>query len=81
MGLLVPLVFFVMIAGLVTLGLGLNILQKWATHRFANREADERFMAMEDRIAELEERVDFTERSLGEVTSHGRLASGDTPTA
>jgi len=77
--LVIPLVFMGVIAGFVTLGVGLNVFQKWAKHRFMSREAEERFMAMEERMAELEERVDFTERTLTETRSRHRMESGDSP--
>ena len=78
-GLLIPLVFFVVIAGFVTLGVGLNVFQKWAARRLQGSETDERFGAMEERMAELEERVDFTEHALTEARSRGRLESGGPP--
>lgn len=70
---LVPLVFFGAIAGLVSLGVGLNVFTKWAKHRLESDGGDNRFAAMEARIAELEERVDFAERALTEVTSQRQL--------
>ncbi len=77
--LLIPVVFMGVIAAFVTLGVGLNVFQKWAKHHFTGREAEERFMAMEERMAELEERVDFTERTLAETKSRHRIESGDSP--
>lgn len=71
--LIIPLVFFGVIAGFVTLGVGLRVFQKWANHRFVGRESEERFTMMEERLAELEERVDFSERALAEVTSRPQL--------
>ncbi|MFQ5705609.1 MAG: hypothetical protein ACE5HT_16520 [Gemmatimonadales bacterium] len=73
--LIVPLVFFGVIAGFVTLGVGLNVFQKWAKHRFMARETEDRFMALEERMAELEERADFTERVLTEAKSRRHLES------
>ena len=78
---IVPFAFMGVIAGFVTLGVGLNVFQQWAKHRFTGRETDERFTAMEDRMAELEERVDFTERTLTEASSRRRMESGDAPSS
>ena len=77
--LIFPLAFMGVIAGFVTLGVGLNVFQKWAAHRFMGRETEERFTEMEERLTELEERVDFTERALTEETSRRHLESGDSP--
>ncbi len=77
----VPFAFMGVIAAFVTLGVGLSVFQKWAAHRFMGRETEERFMAMEERLAEVEERVDFTERALTEETSRRRLESGDSPSS
>ena len=73
----IPFAFMGMIAGFVTLGVGLNVFQKWAKHRFMDRETEERFLEMEERMVELEERIDFTERALNEAKSRRSLESGD----
>ena len=73
----VPFAFMGMIAGFVTLGVGLNVFQKWANHRLMSRETEEQFAVMGERIADLEERLDVTERVLTEVKSRRRLESGE----
>jgi hypothetical protein len=73
---LVPLAFLGAIGGLVTLGVGLNILTQWAKHRFTGSgDSAERLASMEARVAELEERADFTERALTEAKSRRQLES------
>jgi len=79
--LIIPLSFMGVIAGFVTLGVGLNVFQQWAKHRFMGRETEERFLEMEDRMVELEERVDFAERALTEARTRRRLESGDSPSS
>ena len=77
MGEFFPLVFMVMIAGFVVLGVGLNVFQKWAKSRITGGETTERLALMEEHLAELEERLDFTERALTDLKTRRRLEPGE----
>ena len=73
MGALIPLGFLAAIGALVFIGVALNVFQKRATHRIADRDSDERFAALESRLADLEERVDFAEQALANTDARRAL--------
>jgi hypothetical protein len=87
MSLMPPEYFFPLLGMTFALGWGVLATMRWyVKQRLRARQAEqreepgiesERLAALEGRIAELEERVDFTERVLAQQREAGRLGRAD----
>lgn len=77
-GILTPILFF---GGFMAAIAGLNIVFRWTNQKFPSDEGTARTIAgLEDRVAELEERLDFAEHALTEVrTKLLAVPRGDEP--
>lgn len=82
-------IFKIILSGVAAVGLPLGIyvafraamatvkdMEVQAERKAAPQESDERLMQLEQRVAELEERLDFAERVLGQHEELRRLESG-----
>ncbi len=64
----------VMIGGFMTIVVGVNYAIRWTNRRLpSDTKVSETIEAIEERLAELEERQDVTERVLGEVRQRQQL--------
>ncbi len=67
----VVLAFF---GGFMAIVLGINYGFRWTNRKFpSDAKLTEQLGAMEQRVIDLEERLDFTERMLADVRSHQEL--------
>ena len=65
------------LGGFMAIVLGVNYGFRWTNRKFpTDAKLTEQLGAMEQRLVDLEERLDFTERLLSEVRSHQELPPG-----
>lgn len=63
-----------LMGGFMAIVVGVNYAFRWTNRRFpGDSKVAEDFAAMEQRLAELEERVDFTERALSDKRAREQL--------